>query len=158
MENKKFTVSKWVLLLWPKIPQIPQNLSAKFVCPSPKVLDFNEKRLHWTSIVRGWIFSVERFLSYSVAQFRLAGGQPPLTAQYISQDGKLLVPVACFAKLVETGSGHTKGQLISKGLFGFFNSPKKRPKNFCPSRLGQKLTFSSSFFGRIEDTKISFRD
>jgi hypothetical protein len=31
-----------------------------------------------------------------------------------------------------------KGQLISKGLFGFFNSPKKRTKNFCPSRLGQK--------------------
>ena len=51
-----------------------------------------------------------------------------------------------------------KGQLISKGLFGFFNSPKKRTKNFCSSRLGQKLTFSSSFFGRIEDTKISFRD
>ena len=40
-----------------------------------------------------------------------------------------------------------KGQLISKGLFGFFN---------C--RLGQKLTFSRSFFGRIEDTKISFGD
>ena len=51
-----------------------------------------------------------------------------------------------------------KGQLISKGLFGFFNSPKKRTKNFCSSRLGQKLTFSSLFFGRIEDTKISFRD
>ena len=51
-----------------------------------------------------------------------------------------------------------KGQLISKWLFGFFNSPKKWTKNFCPSRLGQKLTFSSSFFGRIEDTKISFRD
>ena len=50
----------------------------------------------------------------------------------------------------------TKGQLISKGLF--LNSPKKRTKNFCPSRLGQKLIFSSSFFGRIEDTKISFRD
>ena len=54
--------------------------------------------------------------------------------------------------------GNIKGQLISKRLFGFFNSPKKRTKNFCPSRLGQKLTFSSSFFGRIEDTKISFRD
>ena len=40
-----------------------------------------------------------------------------------------------------------KGQLISKGLFVFFN---------C--RLGQKLTFSRSFFGRIEDTEISFRD
>jgi hypothetical protein len=29
-----------------KIPQMPQNLFAQFVCPSPKVLDFNEKRLH----------------------------------------------------------------------------------------------------------------
>ena len=43
-------------------------------------------------------------------------------------------------------------------LLGFFNSPKKRAKNFCPSRLGQKLTFSSSLFGGIEETKISFRD
>ena len=55
-------------------------------------------------------------------------------------------------------SPDAKGQLISKGLFVFFNSPKKWTKNFGPSRLGQKLTFSSSFFGRIEDTKISFRD
>ena len=29
-----------------------QNLSDQFVCPSPKVLDFNEKRLHWASVVR----------------------------------------------------------------------------------------------------------
>ena len=41
-----------------------------------------------------------------------------------------------------------KGQLISKELFDFFNSPKKQTNNFWPSRLGQKLTFSSSFFGR----------
>ena len=82
MENmdKGLTLSKWELIVWPKIPQMPQNLSAKFECPSPKVLDFNEKRLQWTSVVRGWIFSVQRFLSYSVAQFRLAGGQPSLTA------------------------------------------------------------------------------
>ena len=33
-----------------KIPQMPQNLSAQFVCPSPKALDFNEKRLHWASV------------------------------------------------------------------------------------------------------------
>ena len=31
---------------------MPQNLSAQFVCPSPKVWDFNEKRLHWASVVR----------------------------------------------------------------------------------------------------------
>ena len=54
--------------------------------------------------------------------------------------------------------GVAKGHLISKRLFVFFNSPKKWTKNFCPSRLGQKLTFSSSIFGRIEDIKISFRD
>ena len=30
-----------------------ENLSAQFVCPSPKVLDFIEKRLHWASVVRG---------------------------------------------------------------------------------------------------------
>ena len=42
--------------------------------------------------------------------------------------------------------GSLKGQLISKGHFGFFNYLKKRTKNFCPSRLGQKFEFSSSLF------------
>ena len=32
-----------------------------------------------------------------------------------------------------------KGQLISKGYFDCFNSPKNRTKNFCPSRLGHGL-------------------
>ena len=31
---------------------MPQNSSALFVCPSPKNLYFNEKRLHWASAVR----------------------------------------------------------------------------------------------------------
>ena len=54
MENmdKGLTVPKWVLIVQPKIPQMPQNLSAQFVSPSPKVLDFNEKKLHWASVVR----------------------------------------------------------------------------------------------------------
>ena len=54
MENmdKGLTVPKWVLIVWPKIPQMPQNLSGQFSCPSPKVLDFIEKRLHWASVVR----------------------------------------------------------------------------------------------------------
>jgi hypothetical protein len=29
-----------------------QHLSAQIVCSSPKVLDFDEKRLHWASVVR----------------------------------------------------------------------------------------------------------
>ena len=32
---------------------MPQNLSAQLVCPSPKILDFNEKWLHWAFVVRG---------------------------------------------------------------------------------------------------------
>ena len=39
--------TKWVLIVWPKIPQMAQNLSAQIVCP------FQWKRLHWASVVRG---------------------------------------------------------------------------------------------------------
>ena len=55
MENMDngLTLPKCVLIVRPKIPQTPQNLSAQFVCPSTKVLDVNEKRLYWTSVVRG---------------------------------------------------------------------------------------------------------
>ena len=35
---------------WRKIHQRPQNLSAQFDFQSSKVLDFNEKMLHWASI------------------------------------------------------------------------------------------------------------
>ena len=49
-----------------------------------------------------------------------------------------------------------EGQLISKRLFDFFNSPKKRTENFCPRRLGQKLTFSSSFLGELKTLKFPF--
>ena len=37
--------------------QMPQNLSAQFVCQSPKVLDFNGKRLHWASVVRAQCYA-----------------------------------------------------------------------------------------------------
>ena len=54
MENmdKELTVPKWVLINWPIIRQIPQNLSGQIVCPRQKVWDFDEKRLHWASAVR----------------------------------------------------------------------------------------------------------
>ena len=51
-----------------------------------------------------------------------------------------------------------KSQLILKGHFVFFNSSKRRKKKICHSRLCQKFEFSSSFFGRIEDTKNTFRN
>ena len=34
--DKGLTVPKLVLIVWPKIPQMPQNLSAQLVCQSPK--------------------------------------------------------------------------------------------------------------------------
>ena len=43
--DKGLTLPKGVLIAWLEILQIPQNLSAQFVCQSPKVLDFNEKKV-----------------------------------------------------------------------------------------------------------------
>ena len=39
MENidKELIVPKWVLIVQPKIRQMPQNISVQNVCPSPKV-------------------------------------------------------------------------------------------------------------------------
>ncbi len=48
---KGLRVQKWLLINWLKIPQMPQHLSAQIVCPSAKVWDFHEKRLHWASVV-----------------------------------------------------------------------------------------------------------
>ena len=48
----ELALPKWVLIVWQKVPQMPQSLSARFVCPCPKALDFNEKRLQWASVVR----------------------------------------------------------------------------------------------------------
>ena len=53
--DKGLTVPKRVLIVWPKLPQMPQ--SAQFVCPSTNGLDFNEKKLHWASAVRGFPYS-----------------------------------------------------------------------------------------------------
>ena len=46
--DKGLTAPKWVLINRPKIPQMPPNLSAQ-----AQVWDFDEKRLHWASVVRG---------------------------------------------------------------------------------------------------------
>ena len=50
--DKGLTGQKWVLKNRPKIPQMPAKLSAQIVGPSPKVWDFDEKRLHWVSVFR----------------------------------------------------------------------------------------------------------
>ena len=62
MENmdKGLTVSKWVLINWPKIPKMTQNLFAQIVCPSPNVWDFDEKRLPWVSVIRGTEHKIHR--------------------------------------------------------------------------------------------------
>ena len=46
MENidRDSQYQKWVLINQPKMPQMPQNLSAQIVCPSPKVWDCDEKK------------------------------------------------------------------------------------------------------------------
>ena len=64
-------VPKWILIAWPKIPQMPQNLSVQFVCPSPKVLDINEKKA--SSGVRSpWVKSkkVGRMMYYVLVKVK----------------------------------------------------------------------------------------
>ena len=49
--DKELTVPKWVPIVRPKIPQMPQKISAQNVCPSPKT--FEKKNSLWVSVVRG---------------------------------------------------------------------------------------------------------
>ena len=52
--DKGPTLPIWVLIVWPKIVNTPN--APEFICliclPSPQVLDFNEKRLYWSFVVR----------------------------------------------------------------------------------------------------------
>ena len=68
--DKGLTLPKWVLINWPKIPQMPQNVSAQLVCPSPKDWDFDEKRLHWASVVRATVHIVSRQFQNLCSRFR----------------------------------------------------------------------------------------
>ena len=43
---------------------MPKNLSAQFVCPIPNVWDFDEKRLHWASVVHVFTGCVNVLLNY----------------------------------------------------------------------------------------------
>ena len=72
MENmdKGLTVLKWVLIVWPKIPKMTQNLSTQLVWPNPKFPDFNEKRLHWASVVHA--SDVKSFLRKLSSLFALS--------------------------------------------------------------------------------------
>ena len=71
--DKGLTVPKWVLINWQKIPQKTAKVSVQIVCPSPKVWYFDEKRLHWTSVVRGTekVQGIQQNLSLSSLQATL---------------------------------------------------------------------------------------
>ena len=66
MEN----MDKWLTVpKRPKISQMPQNVSAQILCPNPNVWDFDEKRLHWASVVRGFFhFSISKKKAKSHSQ------------------------------------------------------------------------------------------
>ena len=62
------TVSKWVLI---NQPRIPQN-SAQIVCPGPSVWDFNEKRLPWASVVRYRHYLAVHFVCMRTSSFHIS--------------------------------------------------------------------------------------
>ena len=57
--DKGLTVQKWMLIVWPKIPQMPKNLSAQ----AQKVWISMKKRLHWASIVQVPSKSAQEYLN-----------------------------------------------------------------------------------------------
>ena len=63
MENmdKELTVPKWVLIIWPKIPQMPQKFSAQKV-------EIFEKSSLWMSVVRGNDHKIEPTEDRATAQ------------------------------------------------------------------------------------------
>ena len=70
--DKGLTVPKWVLIVLLKIP--PNAL--EFVCSSLKVLDFNEKRLHWASVVRVQMHpgqALKKLFLFSPSKIELSG-------------------------------------------------------------------------------------
>ena len=74
MENmdKGLTLPKWVLIVQPKIPQKPQNLFAQFVGPSPKVLDFNEKKAS-LGVRSPWIYPTTVLATFPAPNYRTTG-------------------------------------------------------------------------------------
>ena len=48
--NSQYQNGCWYSL--PKVPQMPQNVSVRFVCPSPKFWCIVEKWFHWAFLVR----------------------------------------------------------------------------------------------------------
>ena len=52
----------------------------------------------------------------------------------------------------------SKDQTISKANYGFLNSPKNRTNLAILSKEHAQDSEFCSFFGRIEETKIYFRD
>ena len=74
--------------------------------------------------------------------------EPEVGAYYLV----VIAPNRAFVHL----STFSKGQIISKGHFGVFNSSKKQTKNFCHSRLGKNLNFQVRFLGELKAPKVPF--
>ena len=54
MENKELTVTKWVLIVRPKIPRMPQKkIQPKMSAQAQKLKIFEKKSSLWVSVVRG---------------------------------------------------------------------------------------------------------
>ena len=81
--------------------------------------------------------------------------KPPDATRH-SNSTKLLIPLPFSANSKSTFQyeTHCKGQLISKGHFGFFNAPKNQQK--ISALVGKNLRFQVHFLGELETPKRHF--
>ena len=123
MENmdKGLTVPKWVLINRPKILKMPQNASAQIVCQSPKVWDFDEKKVHWASIVRDLQFiavTIESAFTITflvVSRTFMTNTAVSPICQYLIQLLFVEKKIADFQKSTGLG-GYLKAQRALRGL------------------------------------------
>ena len=78
--DKGLTAPKWVLIVRPKIPQKPQNFSAQFGCPCPKVRVDQYCVLNLNNVAKYlcWAFEVTQAMGKVKETIGRSRGQTPL--------------------------------------------------------------------------------
>ena len=97
-------------------------------------------------------------VSYSALPYTTGSFKPSYSSILLSTNYTSQLSLMSLGKLGFQFLKRTKAQIISKCLFGIFNSPKIRTKTIRPEVPQCQSRIFLFVFGRIEDTKKTFRN